>query len=127
MTPTEAQQTEARESLLKILKPGDTIYTITRHVSRSGMMRRISAFIVKDGKIIDLDWYIAKTGLFARKYPEEGLVVGGCGMDMHFHVVHSLGRFLYPKGFDKTVPHLERKPTTEHETDGGYAFNKETL
>lgn len=33
---------EARKRLKEVLKPGDTVYTILRHVSRSGMTRHIS-------------------------------------------------------------------------------------
>ena len=37
----QAERDEAREKLRKWLKPGDTVYTVLRHVSRSGMMRTI--------------------------------------------------------------------------------------
>lgn len=121
------ETTENREALLKFLTPGDTVYTMTRHVSRSGMMRRISVFIARDNRIVDLDWHIAKTGLFKRHKSKEGLIVGGCGMDMHFHVIHTLGRYLYPNGFQKEDTYLDRKPTYQHEPDGGYAFHKESL
>lgn len=128
MKPTNEQQQEAREFLLKILKPGTKIYTITRHVSRSGMMRRISAFIVKDGEIQDLDWLIARTGLFNRHPTDEGLVIGGCGMDMHFHLVYELGRVLFPKGFKLVKGMYGRNgDKSGYETDGGYAFKKESL
>jgi hypothetical protein len=42
MNKKEIEQAEAKAALLKILKPGDTVNTILRHVSRSGMMRHIS-------------------------------------------------------------------------------------
>ena len=112
------------------LKPGDTIYTITRHVSRSGMMRRISAFVVKNGRLESIDWNIEKLGLFKRHKTEEGLVVGGCGMDMHFHVVHTLGRALYPDGFKLPKEWFSRFGHDDkegYESDGGYAFKKESL
>ena len=126
--PTKEEQAEAREFLLKTLKPGDTIYTITRHVSRSGMMRLISAFFVKDGEIYELDWQIARIGLFQRHKTDEGLVVGGCGMDMHFHLVYELGRILYPDGFKLAKGMYGRnRDTSGYETDGGYAFKKATL
>ncbi len=126
MKPTQAEEKEAREFLLKNLKFGDTLYTITRHVSRSGMMRRISVFIAKDNKIIDLDWQIAKLGLFPRKYPDEGLVVYGCGMDMHFHVIYELGRVLFPDGF-KVKGRGRNGDTSGWDKDGGYALQKVSL
>lgn len=127
---TKQTEQEAIEQLRKMLKPGDTIYTITRHVSRSGMIRRISAFVVKNKKILGIDWQIAKTGLFSRRYPDEGLVVDGCGMDMHFHVVYELGRVLYPEGFKlprNYYPRFGHDSTEGYESDGGYAFTKESL
>lgn len=41
----EEQRNEARENLLKILKPGMRVYTVLRHVSRSGMVRHISVMV----------------------------------------------------------------------------------
>ncbi len=128
MQTTKTDQSEAMESLLKMLKPGDSIYTITRHVSRSGMMRRISVYAIKNNKPIGLDWYIKRLGLFNLDKTDDGIVVNGCGMDMHFHVVHTLGRALFPKGF-KLVKgmHGRNGDKSGYESDGGYAFNKVSL
>ena len=38
----KAERDQARETLRKYIKPGDTVWTILRHVSRSGMQRRIA-------------------------------------------------------------------------------------
>lgn len=121
-------QQEAIEQLREMLNPGDTIYTINRHVSRSGMMRRISCFIVGDDKkIMDIDWLIARTGLFKRS-KDGGLIANGCGMDMHYHIVYELGRILYPQGFKLAKGQYGRNgDTSGYDTDGGYAFNKESL
>jgi hypothetical protein len=53
----------------------------------------------------------------------QGIKVGGCGMDMGFHLVYSLGSTLWPKGTPK--PH----GTSNGEPDraGGYALKKEWL
>ncbi|MBA7587602.1 hypothetical protein ES708_29633 [subsurface metagenome] len=99
MKPTEEERSEAAEFLREHLKPGDTVYTILRHCSRSGMMRRISPVIIVDGKPEDIDYQVAKLGIWKRRYPHDGLVVGGCGMDMGFHVVYELSRVLFPDGF----------------------------
>jgi hypothetical protein len=48
----------------------------------------------------------------------EGIVVGGCGMDMGFHLVYNLGATLWPKGTEK--PHGTRNG--EPDTSGGYAL-----
>lgn len=88
--------------LRELLHPGDTVYTILRHVSRSGMQRRITPLLLPQGNGGQphyLDWAVARaTG---RKLGErEGVVVGGCGMDMGFELVYTLSRVLFPDGFD---------------------------
>lgn len=52
-----------------------------------------------------------------------GIKVGGCGMDMGFHVVYNLGYNLWPKGTKK--PHGTRNG--EPDRDGGYALNHKWL
>jgi len=98
---TEKQKEEAKNELLKLVKPGATIYTILRHVSRSGMVREIDCFLMdrKGGKPICLSFYIAQM-LGYRRSPGRGdfaLVVNGCGMDMCFNVVYNMSRALFGK------------------------------
>lgn len=57
---TQAEKDEAAERLREILKPGDTVYCILRHVSRSGMQRRISLYTLHDGEPRWLDGYAAR-------------------------------------------------------------------
>lgn len=88
-----ALKAEALEQLRKMLKPGDTIHTVLRHVSRSGMFRRIDLFLLRKGVN---DTPIFLTGYAARVLDyklsrDGGIGVGGCGMDMGFHLVHHLG------------------------------------
>lgn len=125
---------QACADLRGILKPGDKVYTVLRHVSSSGMSRRISvlAAVVEeqtgtDGKrrrvpvIRDLSFMVAT----ALDYPQHdgtgALVVGGCGMDMGFHVVYSLGSRLWPEGTKK--PHGRRNGSPDRA--GGYALRHE--
>lgn len=90
---------EALARLHELLKPGDTVHTILRHVARSGMSRRISAVkIGPDGDTFQLDHLIEAIGL-ARTGKHEGLIIGGCGMDMGFHLVYELSSRLFPDGF----------------------------
>lgn len=97
-----AQELETRDRLREILKPGTTVRTILRSVSRSGMIREISAVVVaKDGSVIDLDWMIVRAGL-GYKFGKNGIKIGGCGMDMGFALVYDLSRSLYPNGYKCT-------------------------
>jgi hypothetical protein len=94
------EQNEAIEELRKILKPGDALHTIQRHVSSSGMSRAISVVKVdKDGTIYRLDGLIARAGIFKWHRKFDGLEVGGAGMDMGFHVVYAVSRSLFPNGY----------------------------
>jgi len=97
MTKTATAEPVETGTLRRILKPGMTVYTSLRHVSKSGMTRHIDVLIVEDGRIRNISHLVSKaTGI---KRAEDGsLKVGGAGMDMGFHVVYSLSRTLYPEG-----------------------------
>jgi hypothetical protein len=105
----EARKQQAIEQLKNILSEGDTVYTVLRHRSASGMSRRIDLYIFRDNQ----KHYL--TGLFAHamgeKAPEDGYKVGGCGMDMGFHLVYTLSSVLFPE---------DRK-------NGGYKLNHEWI
>ncbi len=111
---------EAKDRLRELLKPGDTVYTILRHRSRSGMSRRISA-VTADHH--DLDWLIERAGIFKSSSRGPGLVLGGCGMDMGFHLVYNLGASLWPNGTPE--PHGRRNG--EPDSAGGYALKQRWL
>lgn len=125
--------------LRDILKPGDTVYTVCISRNRLGTSRKI--------KLVCLDRYEEKTfirdiTLLAAKAigarvakDENGIIVGGCGMDMGFHLVYSLSAALWPNvpctgegcnsndhangDRDYSVGHIHR--------DGGYALNHKWL
>ncbi len=89
---------EARTELRSRCKPGTTIYAILRHVSRSGMQRRISFYTIRKGEMVNLDWLISKA-LDMRLHSDQGIVVNGGGMDMGFHIVGNLSYALH--GYNK--------------------------
>ena len=130
------ERVEAVGRLKKLVKPGDTVYTTLRSVSRSGMSRVVDLHVIgPDGQ---LDWI---GGMAARAIDmtydqnRRGLKVGGCGFDAGFEVVYNLGRALWPDGAvcigDKCrsndhsngdrdyTPHLHR--------DGGYSLKHEWI
>ncbi len=57
---------------------------------------------------------------------QDALVVGGCGMDMGFHIVYNLGRVLFPDGF-KVEGRGRNGDTSGWDKDGGYALNHRWL
>lgn len=104
MKITKQEREEALAQLRGWLKPGDTVYTILRHVSRSGMQREIGLCVpLKGGDGKEPTFihpnYSASRVLGERQGKRDGLIVGGCGMDMGFHLVYNLGYNLFPQGF----------------------------
>ena len=116
---------EAIAVLRKRLKPGDTVYTVLRHVSASGMSRRIDLYVIRGNRPEFLTGWVGKV-LGYTHHKDGGLLVGGCGMDMGFHLVHSLGYALwggiarYEKGPRATkVRQLILKADPHYFTQGG--------
>lgn len=140
----EGKKAEAILHLRKVLKPGDTVYTVLRHVSRSGMSRNIDLYYIAESKPVRISAYVGHaigTPQSLKNWERsQGLTVGGCGMDMGFHLVYALGRVLYPHGFacvgercqsnDHSNDPKCRRDTfvgQTHTDDGGYALRKEWL
>jgi hypothetical protein len=143
MRKTEAEKHEAIERLRQWIKPGDTLYTILRHVSRTGMFRRVSVKKIEciDGRtsVLHLDYNVARAIGASTSKIDDGVPVGGCGMDMGFHIVYSLGWALFGKGLAYIGPNC---PSNDHSngmkrpaapapeithTDGGYALRQEWM
>ncbi len=124
----EAARQNAIEKVRAFVKPGDTLYTVLAHVSSSGMMREIKVYAIDNGEPVGLTSYAARI-LDYKLGKRDGLRVGGCGMDMGFHVVYALASALFPKGhacIGKGCPsndHSNRETRTEH-PDGGYALRQ---
>jgi len=135
----KADQTAAIEQLRTMLKPGDTVQTILRSVSRSGMSRDISPILTTpDGGAFDASYLVGRA-LDLRHGKAGGLKMGGCGMDMGFALVYALSSKLYPNGFGCTgagtpdAPFSSRCPSNDHSNgdrdytphqhrSGGYAL-----
>lgn len=116
------QRAAARDRLLELLKPGNVVYTVCFHVSQSGMSRDIGTFIVKNNEIMDITYQVANViGWPVSK--NQGVRVAGCGMDMGFHLVYSLGAMLWPDGTKD--PHGSRNG--EPDRTGGYALKQRWL
>lgn len=139
---THADYMQALTSLQNWLKPGDTLYTILRSVSRSGAKREIDPIIllhVDDFKgqtcyPLHPRWAIS-TVLNIKLSTDDYLIVRGGGMDMGFEVAYNLGRALWPEGFTCIG---EGCPSSEHfngdtnyephlHADGGYALRHQWL
>ena len=118
-------QEQCRVKLRGMLQPGQTVYTILRKAAPSGMSRNISLVVVDNGKISDITYLTAKaTGYsLVEARGDRSIRMGGCGMDMGFALVHSLGAALWPDGTPS--PHGTRNG--EPDSSGSYALKHEWL
>ena len=110
---TKQEKTEALADLRKILQPGDKIFTRLNHVSASGMTRWLDLFVIRDNEPLRLTWFAAAATDHIYCDSRESLKIEGCGMDMGFSAVYSLGHALWPNGVDGS--------------DSGYALKQQWL
>lgn len=90
-----AEQAKAIEHLREMLKRGDTIYTVLRGVSSSGMSRRIDVYVIRDNQPMFLSGWAADVLGWSQDRKRGGIRVSGCGMDMGFHLVYELSSILF--------------------------------
>ena len=76
--------------LIHELKVDQTIYSIIRHVSQSGMTRHISFFYIRNNEPRFITNRISDFLEYKMNKYHDAIVVGGCGMDMAFSVVNHL-------------------------------------
>lgn len=103
-------QKDALKFLKKVIKINSEILVNIHSVSKSGMSRKMSAYVVtdvdcwktKNGKdfkskrkdLVKLNWHLKKAGL--ETLDECGQIkVGGCGMDMAFALTYNIKCALY--------------------------------
>ena len=106
-----------KTELRALLTPGAKVYCILRSVSLSGLSRAVSLYVKSEGDMRNIDSLSADV-LGYKLSKKEGLLVSGCGMDMGFHLVYSLGSTLWPNGTETAHGTRNGKP----DTDGGYAL-----
>jgi len=88
----------ARADLLKIIRPGDTVYTVLRHRSSSGMCRWIDLYLIDGGDPHRITWMVGHATGYTYDTKREALKVQGCGTDVGFDAVYNLSRVLWPEG-----------------------------
>jgi len=123
MKVSSKNQHAAIDELRAMLKPGDTIYTRLNHVSKSGMMRVIDLFVIRDNEPLRITWAACQATGTTYNGKHDGMRMDGCGMDMGFSAVYHLGSILWPDGTPE--PHGTRNG--EPDTCGGYALKHRWL
>jgi hypothetical protein len=96
----KVKHAESLARLREWIKPGDTLYTVLESVSRSGMSRTIRVvlpYTTDDGRVDFLhpNHAVSEVLGYRRAKRGDGLIVGGCGMDMGFHLVNGVSESLY--------------------------------
>ena len=86
------------KDLKKKVKKDSEIIVVIHKVSKSGMQRKMSAFVIYKKQLVNLNFDIAKLDI-ARRNDNNHLVVNGCGMDMGFHLVYTLSSILFKDGY----------------------------
>jgi hypothetical protein len=117
---SKQERDEAIARLKTWLKPGDTIFTCIRSVSRSGMYRTMAVYHFattmqdvcwgsssdrkhkcrREVQVECLTYNVALACGYRFDRQREALGVGGCGMDMGFAVVYDLSMKLFGNGYD---------------------------
>ena len=132
---------EAIDRLKEWIKPGDTIHTQIKNVSRSGMSRVIQVIKIdcdperKEPTILYLGYNVAQACDMRYDRNREGVKIGGCGMDMGFAIVYDLSATLFSDGFDcigsgcpsNDHSNGDRDYTPHRHTSGGYALRHRWL
>jgi len=120
-TKTEIQ--ESLDLLKSWIKKGDLLHTKLNHVSKSGMTRHISIRHLKATNnaeypvnVSNYDYHVARVLDLSEAPNYQGVKIGGCGMDMGFHLVYSLSRALF-----------KDEPKGEGDRDHGYWIKQEWL
>lgn len=97
MTQKNREHAEAAENLREWFPVGSTVYTILRHVSRSGMSREIGVLAsLGDGDFRHPN-YAASKVLGWRLGRSDSVKVSGCGMDMGFHLAYAISATIWPE------------------------------
>ena len=123
MKYSKEEKQEALESLKEWIKKGDLLHTKLNHVSKSKTMRHISVRHLKATNnpeypvnVSNYDYHVARVLDLPEAPNYQGVKVGGCGMDMGFHLVYSLSRALF-----------KDEPKGEGDRDHGYWIKHEWL
>jgi hypothetical protein len=95
MTITVGEHDEAVARLRELLPPDSTVYLVLEHVSGSGMSRWIKCYANTGSDLWYISGYVEKVTGANRTRGRSGNFVGGCGMDMGFHLVSTLSYRLY--------------------------------
>ncbi len=95
---SKQERQKAIESLKRMIKENDVIYTILRQVNKNGTRKKLSILVIKDNNAYDITYLVAKATNF--KVNENNyIVVDGYGFDAGNEVVYWLSLALFNDGY----------------------------
>lgn len=143
---TEAARAQSITLLKGWIRPGDTVTTVLRHVSTSGMYRAIDVYKFEDvtatGRVSKywLSFHVSRAVGFKFDERRNAVGVSGVGMDMGFHIVYALSSVLFRDNFycigegcpsndhnNGDISREDGKLQNYRHRDGGYALRHEWL
>jgi hypothetical protein len=89
----ESEKTLIKD-LKKMVKKDNEIIIVIHSVSKSGMQRKMSAFVIYKKQLVNINWNIEKLGI-AKRDKNHKLIINGCGMDMAFDLSYRIKCKLY--------------------------------
>lgn len=107
----ESESASAALRLHGIVKPGTTVYTVLRHVARSGMSRVVDAFVMTGNGPQPVGFLFARLLGWRWDGTRGGVWVSGCGMDAGMELVYAASSALYKAGFGCTG---DKCPSNDH-------------
>ena len=98
--PNKEEKAILKKDLKKYVKKGSTVFTtLGKDPSSSGMYRHIKLLVINKKRILNLSYSVGQLTGWTYKDKTNSIGVGGCGMDMGYHLVHNLGYHLYDDGY----------------------------
>jgi hypothetical protein len=96
---TKEDRAEAKGYLSEAVKEGDTIYTLVKKVSPSGMSRQMVVIIRTDTGVRNISRIVARTLGYKVCKDRDCFSISGCGQDMGFAVAYDIGAELFGDGY----------------------------
>lgn len=136
----EEERAAYAEELRATLAPHQTIYTSTEQASRGSSVVHVKLYTAEHPNPEKRPYIRNITHLVAQATGStlsdlDGIAYGGYGYSKTFQAVYSLGRALFPNGYDCTGAHCrsndhingEPRDGKMHHRDGGYYYVQSSL
>jgi len=96
---TKEEKENAIEYLREYVKEGDTIYTLVKKVSPSGMSRQMVIIVRTDTGVRNISWLTARALGYRMCKENDCFSISGCGQDMGYAVAYDIGATLFNDGY----------------------------